>query len=140
MQAQCRRQLAKAAGQALEMETECAALVVRTRASLVAFIPQSEMQQHLPSTMQTQHRKGIMEHYLLQTTLHLVLPPAQAANRHDAAELAAKQAELAALQTEAARLSSSNTAQAEHEARFRTAAERCADPAGFRVVGLLPLA
>lgn len=48
----------------------------------------------------------------------------QAANRHDAAALAAKQQELAALEAEAARLSSSKHAQAEHEARFRTAAER----------------
>jgi hypothetical protein len=56
--------------------------------------------------------------------LHQSAP--QAANRHDAAVLAAQQQEVAALEAEAARLSSSNTAQAEHEARFRTAAERCA--------------
>lgn len=59
-----------------------------------------------------------------------------AANRHDAAELAAKQQELAAMEAEGARLSSSKTAQVEHEARFRTASERAAEELAFMAHGI----
>ena len=83
-----------------------------------------KMQQYLPFSHEVTAQRLHWDHCPLCITCQPTLLPVQAANRHDAAELAAKQAELAALQAEAARLSSSNTAQAEHEARFRTAAER----------------
>jgi hypothetical protein len=116
------------------MEAECAALVVRTRASLVAFILQFETTRRSNISRQPCKHSTAVAFGTASAACHPesgALLLVQAANRHDAAELAAKQAELAALQAEAARLSSSNTAQAEHEARFRTAAERCAAPIGW---------
>jgi hypothetical protein len=111
------------------METKCAALVVRTLLPRILRAATSAV--NYANTAP----QGHSEHCPPCVILHRTLLPMQAANRHDAAELAAKQVELAALQAEAARLSSSNTAQAEHEARFRTAAERCAALAGSEVLG-----
>ena len=109
------------------MEAECAALVVQDPAFLIAFIPYFGSP-HEAANSATGHaitaQRLHWDHYRLCVTCQPTLLPVQAANRHDAAELAAKQGELAALQAEAARLSSSSLAQAEHEARFRTAAER----------------
>lgn len=50
----------------------------------------------------------------------------QAANRQEAATLAAQQQKVAALEAESRQLSMSHHVQTEHDGRFRSAVERCA--------------
>lgn len=145
-QEKCERLLAEAAAGAAQMEAECAALSVRAPTSSTACLAphgQQACRRRVAAwsiCCRDSPRRAMPMRALALTVpvwsspcnmLMFTFAPqcsfqSQAANRQEAANLAAQQQEVAALEAESRQLSMSRHAQTEHDGRFRSAVERCA--------------